>query len=355
MKRVLVINPGATSTKVGIFDDEKIKLQKNLEHSTSELQEFSKVMDQYELRLNYILDLLLEEGISQESLNAVVARGGKLKPLSGGTYIINDIMIKDLRLAKNGEHASNLGAIIAKSIADKNNIPAYIVDPVSVDEFSPEARISGLNELPRLSMSHALNCKAVARKVAQDMGKEYSEVNFVVTHLGGGISVTAHDHGQMIDVNDAQEEGPFSPDRTGGLPARALARLCYSGKYTESEMLKKISGSGGLYDLLGTKDIKEIQERINKGDNKAELVLKAMVYQIAKEIGAMATVLCGQVDRIIITGGIANSKQITQAVEEKVKFIAPVVVEPGEKELEALAKGALRVLDDKEKAEVYTE
>jgi butyrate kinase len=260
-------------------------------------------------------------------------------------------MLADLEHAR--EHASNLGAILADRIAFPLGIQAFIVDPVSVDELEPEARISGLPELPRLSFSHALNSKAVARRVAGTLSRSYFDCNFVVAHLGTGISITAHRKGRMVDVNGAEEEGPFSPARAAGLPSLSLMKLCYSGRYTEQELHARMVGSGGLYAHLGTRDVREAEKRAGVGDAQASLVLKVMAYKIAKEIGAMATVLAGKVDRIIITGGVAYSEQLVRAVTERVSFIAPVQVLPGEEELEALAEGAFRVLNGEEFAKIY--
>ncbi len=353
MKKILAINPGATSTKYGVFEGEKILFKRTLEHQGSDLGKYRRVFDQYEYRLRLILEGLEQEGIALTSLQGVVGRGGLLKPLQGGTYLVNQLMVEDLEKAERGEHASNLGGVLAYNLGKKLGIPAFIVDPVSVDEMEPEARLSGLPELPRISMAHTLNSRAVARNAARQMGKKYEEVNFVVAHLGTGISVSPHQQGRIIDVNNAQEEGPFSPDRCGGLPAKMLIKLCFSGKYTEKEMIARIMGSGGMYAYLGTKDIREAQDRAGQGDMEADLVLNAMAYQIAKEIGAMSAVLRGQVDAILLTGGIAYSKRIVDDITRHVAFIAPVVVMPGEEELESLAAGAYRVLIEEELARFY--
>lgn len=353
MKKILAINPGATSTKYGVFEGEKALFKKTLEHQGSDLEKYSRVFDQYEYRLRLILEGLEQEGVALTSLQGVVGRGGLLKPLQGGTYLVNQLMVEDLEKAERGEHASNLGGVLAYNLGKKLGIPAFIVDPVSVDEMEPEARLSGLPELPRISMAHTLNSRAVARNAARQMGKKYEEVNFVVAHLGTGISVSPHQQGRIIDVNNAQEEGPFSPDRCGGLPAKMLIKLCFSGKYTEKEMIARIMGSGGMYAYLGTKDIRDAQERAGQGDKEADLVLNAMAYQIAKEIGAMSAVLAGQVDAILLTGGIAYSKRIVDDITRRVAFIAPVVVMPGEEELESLAAGAYRVLIEEEVARFY--
>ncbi|MFZ5944587.1 MAG: butyrate kinase [Bacillota bacterium] len=353
MKRILVINPGATSTKFAVFENEKQLFKKTVEHSSEDLKEFSTVVDQYQYRLNLILKTLEEENIQLNTLSAVVGRGGLLKPLTGGTYQVNEQMVSDLKKAERGEHASNLGAVMAKNLADTLKIPSYIVDPVSVDEMESVARVSGLPELERVSLSHALNMKAVARKVAKEMGAKYEDCNFVVAHLGTGVSVTPHNKGRMVDVNNAKEEGPFSADRCGGLPAGLLTKLCYSGKYTYQEMKEKLSSKGGMFAYLGTTDLRIAEKNAAEGDGKANLILDALAYQVAKEIGAMAAVLEGKVDRIILTGGMAHSQRIVGDISRRVKFIAPIVLVPGEEELEALALGALRVLTGEETAKEY--
>lgn len=350
---LLVINPGATSTKFAVYEGETLRFKQTVEHSAEETGRFANVIDQHSYRLALILDEMNKHGLNKSDLSAVVARGGLLKPLDGGTYAVDAAMVDDLQQAKFGEHASNLGAIMAHDLADSLAIPAFIVDPVSVDELEPVARISGLPELPRVSLSHALNMKAVARKTAQEMGKAYEEVNFIVAHLGTGVSVTPHRRGRMIDVNNAKEEGPFSPDRCGGLPATHLMKLCYSGKYSFAEMKEMLGSKGGVYSYLGTTDIREAFQMADAGNAQAAIVLDALAYQVAKEIGAMAAVLEGAVDRIILTGGIAYSERIVEAISRRVQFIAPVVVKPGEEELEALAFGALRVLRGEEAAKTY--
>jgi len=353
VKRVLAVNPGSTSTKYGVFEGDKVLLKKTVEHQGAELEKFSRVFDQYQYRLDLITEGLAEANISLHSLDGVVGRGGLLKPLMGGTYAINEEMVQDLEKAKRGEHASNLGGVIAYRLANQLGIPGFIVDPVSVDEMEPAARLSGLPDLPRISMSHALNSKAVARKVAKAMGKRYDELNFVVAHLGTGISISAHKKGSMIDVNNAQEEGPFSPDRCGGLPAKMLIKLCFSGTYTQKQLMTRIMGSGGMYAYLGTKDIRAAEQRAVDGDKDADVVLDAMACQVAKEIGAMSVVLAGDVDGIILTGGIAYSERIVDGISRRIKFIAPILVVPGEEELESLAQGAIRVLQGEEQVHNY--
>lgn len=353
MERILAINPGATSTKFAVYEGEKPLLKKTVEHSVDDLGHFARVIDQHEYRLSNIFELLAQADIKLETIKAVVGRGGLLKPLSGGTYSVCAGMLADLAAAERGEHASNLGAVMADAVAKQLGAPAFIVDPVSVDEMMPVARISGLPGLERVSMVHALNTKAVARKVAKDQGKRYEDMNMVVAHLGTGVSVTPHLKGRMIDVNNAKEEGPFSPDRCGGLPAGALVKLCFSGKYSYQELKEMMISKGGIYAYLGTKDMREVEKMADAGNEQAKLLLDALSYQIAKEIGAMATTLAGEVDCIILTGGIAYSAAIVSDVTRRVRFIAPVVVVPGEEELEALAFGALRVLRGEEQAQSY--
>lgn len=353
MTRVLAINPGATSTKFAVFENDRELHRQTINHPLQELRNFINIIDQFQYRLDFILSSLQEKNIDLSSFAAVVGRGGLLKPVKGGTYLVNEGMLTDLKKAERGEHASNLGAFMAKALADELGIPAFIVDPVTVDEMEPVARLSGLPELERESRSHALNTKAVARKVANDLGKQLSDLNFIVAHLGAGFSVNPLYRGRMIDVTDVREEGPFSVDRAGGLPVNKLVKLCFSGKYTYQELKEILSGKSGVYAHLGTTDIKEVQKMAALGHEKADLVLNALAYQVAKQIGAMATALEGKVDRIIITGGLANSQRIVNDIIRRVKFIAPVEVIPGEMELEALALGALRVLRGEEEALEY--
>lgn len=352
--RLLVINPGSTSNKIAIYDNEKLVLEETIRHSTEELKGYEKIYDQYEFRKNLILETLNNKGINITKLSAVVGRGGLLKPIDGGTYKVNDKMIEDLKVGVLGEHASNLGGIIAEEIASQLNIPAFIVDPVVVDEMEDVARISGMPELERKSIFHALNQKAVARRAAKEMGKEYENLNFIVAHLGGGVSVGAHKKGKVIDVNNALDgDGPFSPERSGGVPAGDLAKMCFSGEYTLKDIKKKIKGNGGLVAYLGTNDGREVQEMVENGNEKAELVYKAMAYQVAKEIGSCAASLKGDVDGIIMTGGIAYDKEFIKWVTDRVEFIGKTFVYPGEDEMIALAQGGLRVLRGEEEAKEY--
>lgn len=350
--QVLAINPGSISTKIAFFKNETCLWKKVIEHPLQELKGFSRIGEQYPFRMEQIVQVLDDYGVSLNSLDAIVGRGGLLKPLPGGTYQVDVSLVEALHQLP-VEHASNLGGILAYHLAERVDIPAFIVDPVSVDEMEPLARLSGHPELPRISLSHALNMKSVAHKVARKMGKTYQEMNFVVVHLGSGISVAPHRLGRMIDVNNANEEGPFSPERCGTVPATLLVKLCFSGKYTEKEMVTLLNREGGFYAYLGTKDAREVESRMNSGDEEARLVLNALCYQVAKEIGAMATVLEGNVDRIILTGGLAYSKYITNEISRRVDFIAPIEVVPGEEEMESLVLGALRVLRNEEIPQVY--
>lgn len=354
MYKILAINPGATSTKIAVYEDENEIFSKTIYHSNEEISRFKKVSDQYEFRKKTIIDALKEVNFSLDTLSAVVGRGGLLKPLDGGTYLVNEKMVEDLRERPRAEHASNLGALIVKDIAFSLGIQAFIVDPVCVDEFEPIARISGLPEIERESLSHALNLKAMAKRYAKEIGKRYEELNLIVVHLGSGISVSAHKKGRMIDVNDASAEGPFAPERSGSVPERALVKLCYSGKYTAKEMEKKIFGEGGMYAYLGTRDARDVEKRIKEGDEHAKLIYEAMAYQVAKEIGAVSTVLKGDIDAIIIGGALAYSDMFISWLKERVSFISKIVLYPGSDEMKALAFGALRVLRGEEEPKIYS-
>ncbi|AZR73447.1 butyrate kinase [Anoxybacter fermentans] len=351
--QILVINPGSTSTKIAIYHNEKLLFEENISHSTEELSKYERIIDQLDFRKEMVIKTVKEKGFSLEELDAIVARGGLLRPLSGGTYRINQQMVNDLKEGVQGEHASNLAGLIAFDLASKLNIPAFTVDPVAVDEFIPEARISGIPEIERRSLSHALNIKATARQAARDLNLSFSECNFIVAHLGGGISIAPLLKGRIVDVNNANESGPFSPERCGQLPVGDLVRLAFSGKYTFRELKKRMVGQGGLTAYLGTNNCQEIEEKIKAGDEKVAEVYHAMIYQIAKEIGAMATVLKGEVDAIILTGGLAHSKMVTDGITEYVQYIAPVKVYPGAMEMLALCQGALRVLRREEEPLEY--
>ena len=352
--RILVINPGSTSTKIGVFTDDIPLVERTIRHEDKELNRYGSIFEQYEFRKHVILEELDREGINVSRLSAVCGRGGLLRPIEGGTYLVNDQMLADLRAGYNGEHASNLGGVIAHEIASGLNIPAYIVDPVVVDEMDPLARVSGFPAIERKSIFHALNQKAVARRVAQDLGKRYEDVSLIVAHMGGGITVGAHRQGKVIDVNNGLNgDGPFSPERAGTVPAGDLVRLCFSGDFYREEIMKKLVGQGGLSGYLGTNDALKVERMIDKGNSRAKLVYEAMAYQVAKEIGASAAVLKGRIDGIVLTGGLAYGKAFTQLISDRVNWMAEVIVVPGENELQALAEGALRVLRKEEDAKIY--
>ena len=351
--KVLAINPGSTSTKIALYEEEKCLFEEVIRHGTEELGQFATIYDQYEYRRNLIEEALVRHGYSVANLDAVVGRGGALKPIPGGTYAVNDLMLFDLRNRVQTQHASNLGGLLARGIADHDSLPAFIVDPVCVDEMQPLAQISGWPEMPRTSIFHALNLKATARRAARDLGKNFDEVTLVMGHLGGGISFAVQKDGKMIDVQNPMQGGSFSPERAGNLPLSDLIALCYSGKYSYDEIMKKMIGQGGLAAHLGTVDAREVEARIDAGDTKAELVYAAMAYQIAKELGAMATVVGGSFDAIVLTGGLAYSKRLVQMVRERVEFMGTFIVYPGEDELIALTEGALRVLHGEEQAKIF--
>ena len=352
--KLLIINPGSTSTKIGVYEDEKEVLVETLRHSTEEIEQYDTIFDQYKFRKDIIISVLKENGIDINSINAVVGRGGMLKPIEGGTYSLNEALLNDLKVGVQGQHASNLGGIIANEIGKELGVPAFIVDPVVVDELADVARLSGVAELPRKSKFHALNQKAVAKRYGADSGKGYENLNLIVTHMGGGVSVGAHKNGKVIDVNNALDgEGAFSPERAGTLPVGDLVKMCFSGKYSEQEIFSKVVGKGGLVSYLNTNDARDMLKMAAEGDEKATLVRDAFVYQVCKAIGEMSTVLCGKVDAILVTGGIAYSDVIINAIKERVEWIAPIVVYSGEDELLALAQGALRVLNGEEEAKIY--
>lgn len=352
---ILVINPGAGSTRVALFKDTSPVFEENLKHTPDELLKFPKIIDQYQFRKEKIMELLKAKGVDLNSLNAVVGRGGPFKPLTSGTYQINDKLVNDIKTGNyQTEHPSLLGAMIAKETADKLGIPAYFVDPVSVDEFWDVARLSGLKDIKRKALSHALNVRMVAKLTAKKMNKPYDACNFVIVHLGTGITVAAHLQGKQVDSSNANEDGPFSPQRTGALPTMPLVQMCFNGKFKLDDMKKKIQREGGLLSYLGTDDIPTVEKRIADDDQEAQLVYNAMIYQVAKEVGAYAVVLKGKIDAIIITGGIANSINFVAKLREWIGFLCPAVhVFPGEGEMEGLAHGVLRVLNNEEKAKIY--
>lgn len=349
---LLVINPGSTSTKVGLSRNSELLAVDTLQHAPEEMRRFRNVMDQKEMRRRAVEGFLSRQGLSPDKLSAVAARGGLLDPVPSGTYAVNAKMLEHLLTAKNGEHASNLGAVLAKALADRAGISAFVVDPPSVDELEDWARFSGRPELPRVSFLHALNiCRAILR-CAAELGRPLQTCHFVAVHLGGGISVVAVKEGRIVDVSNANHGGPFSPERSGSLPARELLHLCFSGRYGEMELRRQINGKSGLLGYLGTNAGQEIEKRIEQGDEEAGRIFRAMAYQIAKEIGAMAAVL-PQIDGLIYTGGLAHSELLLGLIQEYVGSLAPAFRLPGEDELAALAEGAYRVLSGKEEARVY--
>ncbi len=351
--QVLVVNPGSTATRLALYAPSGPLFERKMLHDRDATGPFADIMGQFERRFAGIMDVLQEAGIELDTLSAVAARGGLLRPVAGGTYRINERMLADLRKQAQGAHASNLGGLVAAAIAERACVPAYVVDPVSCDEFEPLARVSGLPELPRRSLSHALNMKATMRRASRELGIALEAANYVVVHLGGGISVAACRGGRIVDVNNANEQGPFSPERAGGVPAVGLVRLAFSGRFAKESLARKVVGEGGLVGYLGTRDATEVERRIDEGDENARLVYDAMAYQVAKEVGAMASVLSGDVQAILISGGLAHSRLLVGKIRERVEFIAEVKVYPGEDEMEALAAGVFRVLKGDEEAKEY--
>ena len=352
--KLLIINPGSTSTKIGVYENEKELFEETLRHSSEEIAKYDTIYDQRNFRKEVILNVLKDKNFDIKTLNAVVGRGGMLKPMAGGTYAVTEELLDDLKVGVQGQHASNLGGILSSEIAKELGVPAFIVDPVVVDELEEVARFSGVPELPRKSKFHALNQKAVAKRYGKESGKGYENLNLIVTHMGGGVSVGANKNGKVIDVNNALDgDGAFSPERAGGVPAGDLVKLCFSGKYTEKEIYSKLVGNGGLNAYINSNDMRDVLKLMEDGDKKAAILFEAFIYQVAKEIGAMATVLEGKVDRILLTGGIAYSPVVVEAISKRVSWISEIKVYPGEDELLALAQGAIRVLDGEEKAKVY--
>ncbi len=354
--KILVINPGSTSTKMAVYEDEKPILLRNITHTAEELAPFGAITEQQDFRRQLILNELQQANIPLE-FDAVIGRGGLVKPIAGGVYEIDEQMVNDtLHGCVMHNHACNLGCLIAHEIAATiDGCRAFIADPGVVDELSPLARISGSPLMPRICIWHALNQRAIARRYARGIGKEYEDLNLIICHLGGGISVAAHQHGRAIDANNALDgEGPFSPERAGSLPAVDLIRLCFSGKYTEKQLLKRIAGQAGLTAHLGTNNMREILERIQQGDEHAQLIVDAMIYHTAKQIAAEGAVLCGQIDAILLTGGMAHSDYIVNELRKRIDFLAPVYIFPGENEMQALALNALAVLQGKRKVNTYS-
>lgn len=355
---ILTVNPGAHSTKLGLFRGIRAEFVDTIVHPDRDLDRYERVVEQRGYRTGEVERWLGERGFAPSPgvFSAVVGRGGLMKPVSGGTYMVCGEMLADLLAGVQGDHASNLGAWIAHDIAARSGCPAFVVDPVAVDELDEVARLSGHRDVPRRSLSHALNSRAVAREAAGRMGRAYADCNFVVAHLGSGISVSAHRRGRMVDVNNANEEGPFGPERTGSLPVPGVVRLACDGAargLTPREIGREFTRRGGLLSYLGTRDVREVEARVSAGDAGAVLVLTAMCYQVAKEIGAMAAVLAGQLDAIVITGAIAHSRTVVELIEDRVRFLAPCVVVPGDMELQAMAGGAHRVLTGLESSRTY--
>lgn len=349
--RVLVLNPGSTSTKFGVYTQDGAELVRTIRHGQEELAAFQgrPILAQLDFRAKLITQALTESGYAAGEFTAVVGRGGMLPPIECGTYLVDEAMVAELRLARRGEHASNLGALLALGFAQAAGANAYIVDPVTVDEWEPCARPTGSPLVERTSVGHALNTKAVARRYAREQGRTYQSLRLIVAHLGSGITVSAHEDGRMIDTNSI-EEGPFGVDRSGGLPVRALVKLCFSGKYTQEQLDRHVFGDGGLFAYLGTRDLVEVERRIDSGDEEAARVFDAMVHQICKEAGAMAAVLKGKVDAVLLTGGMAHSERVVALLRSSLDWIAPIRVYPGEDELHALAEGVFRVLSGEEQA-----
>jgi len=345
--KILVINPGSTSTKIALYEDEKEVFTKTLNHSAEEVEKYNKVQEQFEMRKDIVFSFLKENGYNVNELSAVAGRGGMLPAVKSGAYKVNDKMVDRLKNNPVVEHASNLGALIAYEIANAIGVPAYIYDSVRVDELNDIARISGMPDIPRTSTSHALNSRAMAIKAAEKYGKKYSDMNFI-------ISLSIHEKGRMVDII-ADDEGPFSPERAGRVPCKNLIDLCYSGKFDKKAIYKKLRGNGGLKAYINTADAREVEKMIQNGNEEARLVYEAMAYQVAKGIGEFATVVDGNVDAVIITGGIAYSNILTSWIKKRVEFIAPVEIMPGENEMESLALGILRVLKGKEAAMEYVE
>ncbi|MBC1824839.1 butyrate kinase [Listeria seeligeri] len=351
---VLTINPGSTSTKLAVYQGDKLLFEETIRHGMEELANFKNVQEQFDFRWQVLRRVIDAFGYDRNQLDAVVGRGGLLRPVAGGTYMVTDKMLEDLQENRYGEHASNLGAMLAKKLADELQISSYIVDPVVVDELQPVARFSGSELIARKSIFHALNHKAVGRKIAKELGSDYENMNFVIAHLGGGISVAAHRQGKAIDVNNALDgDGPFSPERSGSLPMNDFLEACFSGNWTKRELHDLIVGRGGMISYLGTNSMVDVEAKVQAGDEKAIDAFDAMAYQVSKEIGACSVVLQGKIDAIILTGGLARSALFTNKIMEQTSWISNVIIEPGEDELEALNNSVQRVLAGLEKEKIY--
>ncbi len=354
IKKILVINPGSTSTKIGYYENEKQIWIKTIHHSAEELSPFKKFIEQYDFRKNIILNALQNAQLDLKTLTAIIGRGGTLKPISGGVYRINEAMLLDSKYSPD-EHASNLGILLSNEFAEMaGDIPALTADPPSTDEMEEIAKITGIPDIKRRSLFHALNQKAVAHMYAESISKKYEELNLIVVHLGGGISVGIHQKGKVVDTNNALDgDGPMSPERTGSIPAGQLVEMCFSGKYSKKEIMHKLVGEGGLKAYFGTNDFMELKRLIQNGNHRAELVYQAMAYQTAKEIGALAAVVSGKVDGILITGGIANDDTFVKLISDRIKFIAIVVVFPGENEMDILAQKCLKAMNNELEIKEY--
>jgi butyrate kinase len=353
--RILVINPGSTSTKIGLFQNETEVFSVNVTHDAATLSQFAQISDQFDYRKDTILAELARREIPLESIDVFVGRGGGLVGLEGGTYPVNDILLEHARIGFSVKHPATLGSQLAHAFALKCGVKAFVVNPPDVDELEEVARVCGFADVARESRGHPLNQKEVGLRHAKRVGKRYEDLNLVIAHIGGGVSVTAHQKGRMVDTSDAVNgDGPLAPTRSGTVPASAVVKLCFSGKWTERQMYDRIIKNGGLVDHLGTSDVLEILERIKGGDAYAKLCYDAMIYQIAKSIGAYATVMCGEVDAILLTGGIAREVYLVDEIRRRVNYIAPVLAYPGEFEMEALASGAYRVMTGQEQPKTYT-
>ncbi|MHC1745921.1 MAG: butyrate kinase [Negativicutes bacterium] len=352
---LLIINPGSTSTKVAVYENEKVLFAVTVKHSADDLKSFHDIWQQYEFRKKAIIEEIQNRGYSINTFDAIVARGGIFQPIFGGTYMINEHMLSDARSGIYGHHVCSVGCQIALDLGNEIGVPALTVDPPTCDELCGEARFSGIPHITRKSRYHALNQKAIARKLAQDLAKKYDELKAIVVHLGGGISVGAHYLGKVIDVNNALDgDGPFSPERSGSLPVTDLVKMCFSGQHSQNELLKLMNGRGGLVAYLGTTDGLELDQRIAKGDVEAEKCINALAFQVAKEIGGAAAVLKGEVEAIALTGGRLTGRDLWR-ISERVRFIAPILLYPGEDEMGSLAAGALRILRGEEEMQSYPE
>lgn len=347
---ILAINPGSTSTKIALYEDEKELFKDAIEHTQGELERYERIVDQLPLRREVILASLQAHGYQPKDLSIVMGRGGLLPPIRTGGYRVNKKMLNMILNEEIQSHASNLGAVLAHEIAEEAGVEAYIYDAVSAGELSEVAEMTGFPQIKRKSFYHVLNSRAVAMHYADSIGKRYEELNLIVAHMGGGVTIGVHEHGKIID-SLSDDNGPFSPERAGSVPILQLIDLCYCGQYSKEEMIKKVRGGGGLRALVGTSDVRVIEKRAAEGDREAQIALQAQVLQIAKGIGLLSPWLGRRTDAILLTGGLAYSTYLTEEVSKKVDFIAPIVIIPGEHEMEALARGGLRIIQGKERAQ----